>query len=712
MYFHDLGGSISMRRTTSTNTILASTALALACSVCMAWPAGAQGEAASAKADRVASGRQTPTILDRITISATMVKSAVIDALAAISAVDGEELERTQPDTAAEIFRATPGVAASMNGDDPATAINIRGLEQYGRVVVTLDGARQDYWRVGHGSGSFYVEPELIKDATVIRGPVSNAYGSGGIGGVVSFETKDASDFLKLEERWALSEKLGYESNGDGYTTSTTGAYRFNENADIIGNLVYRDRNAYDDGNGDQVPWTGETVKSGYLKTTLRPADGHELKLGMILQNYNDFITGSSGSTSATLSRYDTDTVNQTYTAGYTFRPDDNDLIDFSANIYHNNTKADQAQVGPKSAIGNSRFYEVATTGFNFKNSSRFDALGLAHTITYGGDYYFLKGDSDTAHFGAGEQQGYGGFLQWQGDYANWLQMIAAVRYDGYQLDGQTRTATPVDASISGDRWSPRLTVGVTPVEGFQLYGTYSEGYRAPGLQDVYRGGGAHGSGDTYIPNLLLQPETARSWEAGVNLKYNDVFAAGDLVRAKVNLFHTDVEDYIDVDLTTTPRTAINIGDARLKGIEAEGVYDYGWGFVNLAGALIDAKIVNGVYAGQALNNTPLDRFAATVGFRALDDKLTFGAQYLSIGKVTRTSRSKPNDPPVVDGGFDLVNVFANWQVNDHTRLDFGVDNVFDAAYTDPQSSWSTSAATEQGRGRTFKIALTGRIGG
>ncbi|MGB3387567.1 MAG: TonB-dependent hemoglobin/transferrin/lactoferrin family receptor [Pseudaminobacter sp.] len=695
---------------------MANTALAFVLGSIAAWPASAQEqEAKSAKQDRVRASEvreQATTVLDLLTISATMVKSAPIDSLAAISSVDSEELERTQASTTDEIFRSTPGVAASMNGDDPATAINIRGLEQYGRVVVTLDGARQDYWRVGHGSGSFYVEPELIKDVTVIRGPVSNAYGSGGIGGVVSFETKDAGDFLKPEERWALSEKLGYESNGDGFTTSTTGAYRFSEDADIIGNLIYRNRHAYDDGNGDEVPWTGERVKSGYLKTTLRPADGHELKLGMILQNYNDFITGSSGSTSPTLSRYDTDTVNQTYTAGYTYRPDDNDLIDFSANVYHNWTKADQAQVWPSSAIGRSRFYEVATTGFNLKNSSRFDAFGLANTVTYGGDYYYLTGDSDTAHFGAGEQKGYGGFLQWQGDYSDWLQMIAAIRYDGYQLDGQTRTTPPVDASISGNRWSPRVTVGVTPVEGFQVYGTYSEGYRAPGLQDVYRGGGAHGSGDSYIPNLLLQPETAKSWEAGINVKYDDVLTQGDLFRAKVNVFHTNVEDYIDVDLTTTPRMAINIGDARLKGIEAEGVYDYGWGFVNLAGALIDAKIVDGVYEGQALNNTPLDRFSATVGFRALEDRLTFGAQFLSIGKITRTSRSRPNDPPVVDDGFNLVNVFANWQVNDYTRLDFGVDNVFDAAYTDPQSSWSTTAATEQGRGRTFKIALTGRIGG
>lgn len=701
--------------------MMAGTALAFTLGLCATPLAGAQAQGqqkkpATAKADRLASAKATQdqpaTVLDLITISATMIKTAVIDSMAAISAIDEDEIDRIQPDTAADIFRTTPGVAASMNGDDPATAINIRGLEQYGRVVVTLDGARQDYWRVGHGSGSFYVEPELIKDATVIRGPVSNAYGSGGIGGVVSFETKDAGDFLGKDERWALSEKLGYEDNGDGFTTSTTGAYRFSDDADIIGNLIYRDRDSYTDGNGENVPWTGERITSGYMKATLRPAYGHELKLGAILQRFNDQVTGSSGSTSPTLSRYDTDTTNQTYTAAYTWRPDDNELVDFSANAYHNRTRAEQTQVWPTAGIGNFRFYDVATTGFNVKNSSRFDAWGLAHTLTYGLDYYSLEASSEAAHFGAGEQQGYGTFLQWQGDYENWLQVITALRYDGYTLDGETKTAPPEQASISGDRWSPRLTVSVTPVDGFQLYGTYSEGYRAPGLQDVFRGGGAHGGSDTYVPNLLLQPETARNWEAGVNLKYEDVLTPGDRLRGKLNFFHTDVEDYIDVDLTVMPRTAINIGDARMKGVEAEIVYDYNWGFVNLTGALIDAKVVSGVYSGQALNNTPLDRFSATVGFRMLEDQLTIGAQYLSVGEITRTSRTNPNATPAINDGFELVNVFANWRINDNAKLDFGVDNIFNTAYTDPQSAWSTSAATEQGKGRTFKVALTGRIGG
>src|SRR5690606_35303620 len=109
---------------------------------CMAPLAGAQerqADAETARADRLPASGQSkaaPTVLDRITITATMVKEAVIDALAGISSVDSEDLQRIQANTAADIVRATPGVAASMNGYDPATAINIRGLQQFGRVVV------------------------------------------------------------------------------------------------------------------------------------------------------------------------------------------------------------------------------------------------------------------------------------------------------------------------------------------------------------------------------------------------------------------------------------------------------------------------------------------------------------------------------------------------------------------------------------------------
>ena len=690
----------------SRSNLMKTTAIALAMGVGTMPMAMAQDE----QAVEPAAARAAPaTLLDVITISATMGWQAVIEAMSGTSLVGAEELDRLQATTAADLFRNVPGVSAQMSGDDPSTAINIRGLQQYGRVAVTLDGARQDYWRVGHGSGSFFIEPELLKQVTVVRGPVSNAYGTGGIGGVVAFETKSAGDFLRPEESWALSQKGRYETNGNGWLSSTTGAFRFNEDADIIGNIVWRDSDQYKDGNGDTVRWTGEQVLSGFGKATFRPADGHEIKLGAAVQRYDDIISGSSGSNSATLSRYDTKTMVENYTGSYTYKPFDNDYWDLSFNAYHAKTRSDQSQVWPTSAIGNSRYYDVATTGFNLHNASRFEAGGMHHTLTYGGDFAHMIGNSDADHFGGGTQDAYGGFLQWEGEYGSWLDVTAALRYDGYRLDGMSK-ATPTTpsapVSLTAQRWSPRVTVGVTPVEGFQVYGTYAEAYRTPHLQDVFRKNGSHGSG--YEPNLLLRPEVAKTWEAGVNLRYNDVFVGGDMFRAKVNVFNSDVQDYIDTVSAGGVTSSQNVGTARLQGVELEGVYDYGWGFLNGAASFTTATKRDGANAGDALSNTPLDNVALTLGFRALEDRLTYGVQYQSLGAVTRTLSSSTKFYPRVD----LVNVFANWDINDSYKLDFAVENVFNKAYTDPQSGWSTSSNIEQAKGRTFKIALTGRFGG
>lgn len=648
--------------------------------------------------------------LDTITISPVIGNQAVIDSIGATSVVTRQQIDRIQPTTSADLFRFTPGVHASLNGDDPATSINIRGLQQSGRVAVTLDGARQDYWRVGHGSGSFYIEPEMLKQVTVIRGPVSNAYGSGAIGGVVAFETKDAGDFLRENETWALSEKLRYESNGKGFLTSTVGAYRFNENFDVIGNLNYRDSDEYKNGDNELVRWTGERVLSGIGKVTMRPADGHELKLGYSRQKYNDIMTGSSGSTSANLSRYDAETMVDTYTGNYTYKPADNPFWDLSVNAYHSATDNDEYQVWPKTSVGDTRYYDVSTSGLRAYNSSRFQTEALSHTITYGFDYYKLKGSSDADHFGNGEQQAYGGLVQWQGEYGKWLELIGALRYDGYKLEG-TSKATPTtasqDVSVDGDRWSPRLSIGVTPLDGVQFYGLYSQGYRVPHMQDVFRQNGSHGSG--YEPNLLLKPEVATSYEVGLNLRQDGLITADDQLRTKLNFFHTDVKDYINTVKTGNVTTSQNVGKARLRGVELEGTYDTHWGYINLAASYTDAEMKDGVYAGESLSSTPLSNVSAALGLKAFEEKLIYGVEYQSVGKV---NKALTDGSIMVYPRVDLVNVFANWQVTENVKLDFGVDNLFNKSYTDAQTGWATGSDIEQGKGRTFKIAITGRIGG
>lgn len=68
-----------------------------------------------------------------------------------------------QPTVLSDILYSVLGVSVQERGDDPATVINIRGLQTFGRVAVVVDGARQNYQRTGHNAnGLFFLDPELV----------------------------------------------------------------------------------------------------------------------------------------------------------------------------------------------------------------------------------------------------------------------------------------------------------------------------------------------------------------------------------------------------------------------------------------------------------------------------------------------------------------------------------------------------------------------
>ncbi len=150
-------------------------------------------------------GRAPVQSLDTITVAASKTEERAIDALAPVSVVTLEQIQGRQASTVGDLLYNVPGVWLQNRGDEPSTSINIRGLQDFGRVAVVVDGARQNYQRTGHfANGSFFLNPELIGGIDIVRGPTANIYGSGAIGGVASFRTKDIQDVLRPGERWGV----------------------------------------------------------------------------------------------------------------------------------------------------------------------------------------------------------------------------------------------------------------------------------------------------------------------------------------------------------------------------------------------------------------------------------------------------------------------------------------------------------------------------
>ncbi|MCF1504687.1 TonB-dependent hemoglobin/transferrin/lactoferrin family receptor [Afifella sp. H1R] len=705
--------------------------LASAASLALSAPGFAQ-EAAVAERDASEAAQEAQpkvTTLDEITVISRTGESA-IETMASVSRLGQEELDRKMATTPLEMLQGVPGVAVQADSSRLSSSVNIRGLQDFGRVAVIVDGARQDFQRSGHGTQStFWIDPMLVKQVDVIRGPVANTYGSGAIGGVVMFETKDARDFLKEWERYAISFTGQYETNGNGWTMSGTGAARINDNIDVLGNLVWRDYSEYDDGHGDEVSGTGFDVLSGMLKTSIRPNDYSELRLGWI--GTDDGWEERSGAS-------DLDLTQNTLTARYALDDPDNPWIDLHINGSWNQAKLDQEyltdvrQFDPVTGevinvpAGSKTSYDLDTYGIDLWNTSRFDTGALAHELTYGGDW--LKDEVTTSsplggsdvYTPSGDRKVWGAYVQDKLTW-HWFEVIGALRYDSYELDG-------TDVDSDGDRLSPRLTVGVSPFEGpvlggLQVYGTYAEGYRSPTTTETLISG-LHPSGVAFpfLPNADLRPETGKTWEFGVNYRRDSLFVADDRLRLKAAYFNNDVDDFIDgqtlsafdptsgcplrPDLLGSPTYAPicfqyqNFAEARLHGFELEAAYDAGWIFGGLTASIIDGwRKADGVK--EDIVSIPASQLGGSLGFRLLEQRLSFGGE---------VEHNIAPDGAEYAKDYTLVNAFARYDVNENFRASLRAENLFDVRYANPLNATTTSVVYEPGL--SVKLGATLRFGG
>ncbi len=624
------------------------------------------------------------TVLEKLVATATRLGEAVYDTLSGSSAVTREELDVVMPGASvSQIMTLVPGVTTQTSADDPGTAINMRGLQDFGRVNVMVDGARQNFQKNGHeANGTFYLDTNMLKAVEVTRGPSSVVYGSGAIGGVVNFTTIDADDVLMDGADQGGRLKLGLDTNGFGPTVHGEAAMRFEDAADFVIAGTWFQPDDYKSGDGEKIE-SAQDLRSGLAKARIRPTDDQEISLSAT-RYFNTFDYGSS-------SIREVDVTVDTYTAGYRYTPD-SDFWDLSAKVYYTSTLSDQSASG---VIGDSaQSFDVGTAGFDIFNTSTFDTGRLTHQLTYGADVFRDKvttvdpaGSSDDLT-PSGTRVAYGTYIQDKISFDDWLEVLAALRYDGYSLKDDDAIGT------DGQRLSPKLTVGVTPWEQVTFYGTYAEGYRAPAITETLIDG-FHPPPvmGRFFPNPDLKPEVAHTIEAGVNLRFDDVITT-DQLRVKVGVFQNDVDDYIDQVFRMFPIPGgyqyQNIAKARIKGVEFEANYDAGTIFAGLSGQVLDGENLT---TGGPLQKVPPFRVVTTLGFRALDERLTAGTRVTVVGE-------KDDDLATgfVGEAYQLVDIFANFEVNDTTSANLQLNNIFDREYTqylnaDPSPGFNAKAS-------------------
>jgi hemoglobin/transferrin/lactoferrin receptor protein len=649
--------------------------------------------------------------LDTITVLATKLKERAIEALAGVSVVTRETIEMRQPARLEEVFAGVPGVWINTNADDLGVGFNVRGLQDYGRVAVVVDGARQNFQVAQHGpEGKVYLDPELISEAEVARGPVANIYGSGAIGGVVSLSTKTADDILDPGERFGAVFNGVAGTNQGPFLGSLFLAGRPTEDFDILLGASVRHLDDYTDGNGDKVVNTGSDTYALLAKTRLRPLDGHEITLGVTHQHalFKSGFPGDPADTTDGGTNYDNTVDNSTLTGKYTVSGLD-PLVDLSASAFWNHGSQESVvteqyctwfgpPLGPchdfTGPVGTISSYNLDTLGYDVHNSSRFDAMGLQHTLTFGTDLFAdtvtstgTNAEPDAGHLltASGDRQAYGGFAEWKLEYGTLIDVIGALRYDGFHM-------ASADNDTSGQRISPKITVGVTPVDGFTLYGTYAEGYRAPSINEAFATGEHPGGIFQFLPNPSLGAETGHTLEAGINVQRDGIFTDSDTFRFKGNIFRNEVTDFINLEAIVTPPECTfpspfpgppflcyqyqNIDEALIQGIELEGSYDAGKWFMQASGTFLEGK---DVATGEHLASVLPGQAMVTFGGRFLDDKLVVAPnwRWVSGGSFYDDEGDLHEWDP-----YQLLGLSISYQPNKNTTASLVFDNILNAFYT------------------------------
>ena len=163
--------------------------------ICAAGPLAAQ------QADPPPAVVATP--LDAVTATGTRMPTVSGDSVAPVSVLSREEILERDARSVTETIRDVPGVELSGVGRTTALQPLIRGLGD-DRIVFRIDGARNNF-NAGH-RGRIFIDPELLRQIDVMRGPGSALYGSGAIGGVINMRTIEPDDIIQPDSscRWGL----------------------------------------------------------------------------------------------------------------------------------------------------------------------------------------------------------------------------------------------------------------------------------------------------------------------------------------------------------------------------------------------------------------------------------------------------------------------------------------------------------------------------
>lgn len=622
---------------------------------------------AAAMLSTPASAQTAPlTFLGRIIAAAGLSPAPEASIGRSVSVVTGEELRERGIDQVGDALRRVPGISVNRTGGPGGvTHLRVRGTEPQ-HVVVLIDGVRLDSPQSGRFDFAG-LQTADIERIEVVRGPQSVFFGSNAIGGVVSITTRRGTEP-------GVSGHVGTELGSDRTLGLDVGVNLRGARGGLSFSGVVRNEGGYDisdtGGERDGMRNRSFTLSGDYQLT-------EDWQVGFLLRARNQ------------RNAHDPQSFAPGPTLGFVVDGDDFDLIrERIASLYAQGDLADgrlRVNLRASRFESDTRHFNDPLTPAGENTATRTELAargvwaldgatveGARHTLGFGVDRMdegFVSGGLDYSR----TQQGVA--LEYRGELAPGLDLQIGARHD---LNSGFRNFTTWSAALS---WS-------LPQGGTRLRIAAGTGVQNPSLYQLY------GYSGQFTGNPDLVPEQSRGWEIGV-----DQTVLGGRGALSVTWFDSTLTDQISSEMVGGVWRPINLSQpSRRRGAE-----------LSFDGRITDALALRATYtytdarhqSGARLVRRPLheatlaldwdanDRTRVTLEGRRVVNNLDFDYRHIDWSLPTPVARL----PDVT-----LINLSANYRLNDRVSLHARVNNLLDRPYQE--------VIGYAGQGRTFYVGL------
>jgi hemoglobin/transferrin/lactoferrin receptor protein len=547
-----------------------------------------------------------------------------------VNVIDENKLQQRASSVLAQAAREETGISLQRTSASIG-AIVVRGLTG-AKVVNYVDGIRYSNSAARGGINTFFNLNDVsnLRAIEVIRGPNSAQFGSDSLGGSVNLVSRPAL-YTSGDFEFHGRVSTHYNSADHGFGGSTLGTFGGKDLSVLINLASHRSNTLRSGGgfdshaavnrffglrssvlDGERSTDTAFTQYGGLFKLNYRLTENDQLSFHYQRSQIDggkrfDQTLGGDGNLIADLRNFMLDFFYGRYER-FQAGPFDTFAISYSYNAQREERVNQGGNGNPTGAI-TSQPERTVVHGVQLQTIKQW---GERNSLVIGGDFYYdrvrthsysLNPVNGVATVVRGrvpdKARYYNGGVYVQDVFTvipKRLRLVGALRYGGVSYESRSSYSPLVNGqplwpndSLSADALTPRFGAVLTIVEGLNISGQVSRGFRAPHITDLgtlgltgngfeanaadLAGRGATvGSSaaatavSTGVPVQQLKPETTWTYEGGIHLHRSRI----DI---DVNGFVNDIKDNIAIQTLILPQGAVGLqlGDQRVTSQNANG---------------------------------------------------------------------------------------------------------------------------------------------